>query len=66
MPSRPFSLLILQSTGQKVPKSGGFKNEGIPEAPASQLGPAWVEIGWSRPVVEWLLLAPHCRDGMSL
>ena len=27
----PFVHLILQSKGQKVPKSGSFKNEGIPE-----------------------------------
>jgi hypothetical protein len=28
----PFVHLILQSKGQKVPKSGSFKNEGIPES----------------------------------
>jgi len=31
MPSCPFVQLILQSKGQKVPKSGSFKNEGIHE-----------------------------------
>jgi hypothetical protein len=31
MPSCPFVHLTLQSKGQKVPKSGGFKNEGIHE-----------------------------------
>ena len=31
MPSCPFVHQSLQSKGQKVPKSGAFKNEGIPE-----------------------------------
>jgi hypothetical protein len=31
MPSCPFVQLILQSNGQKAPKSGAFKNEGIHE-----------------------------------
>jgi hypothetical protein len=31
MPSCPFVHQILQSKGQKVPKSRAFKNEGIPE-----------------------------------
>ena len=32
MPSCPFVHQSLQSKGQKVPKSGAFKNEGIHEA----------------------------------
>ena len=31
MPNCPFVHQILQSNGQKVPKSGAFRNEGIPE-----------------------------------
>ena len=34
MPSCPFGHLILQSKGQKVPKLGSFKNEGIHELSA--------------------------------
>ncbi len=29
MPRHPYVQLILQSNGQKAPKSGAFKNEGI-------------------------------------
>ena len=35
MPSCPFVHQSLQSKGQKVPKSGAFKNEGIPEVGGS-------------------------------
>ena len=35
MPSCPFVHQIHQSKGQKVPKSGAFKNEGVHEDPWS-------------------------------
>ena len=37
MPSCPFVHLILQPKGQKAPKSGPFKNEGISEANNNKL-----------------------------
>jgi hypothetical protein len=39
MPSCPFVPQIHQSKGQKVPKSGAFKNEGIHEIAEASLSP---------------------------
>ncbi len=41
MPSWPFAQPILRSKGQKVAKSGGFKNEGIPEAAPGAINKLW-------------------------
>jgi hypothetical protein len=46
MPSCPFVHRVHQSKGEKVPKSGGFKNEGIPEKERLILR---LGVGYSRP-----------------
>jgi hypothetical protein len=61
MPRCPFVQLILQSNGQKAPKSGAFKNEGIHE------GPGISTIPFHLVVVQILAIdvAQHRKHGLA-
>jgi len=60
MPSCPFVHRIHQSKGEKVPKSGAFKNEGIHESIFWYFYPCRTPIFWYFLVGEIRFVMRHC------